>query len=176
MSGVAITGLRTIMSATRMSPSAPPLLASVCITSWNVSTPTIRPWSTTTSEPRFWSAIVKTASTARPVGSIERSRLPFTRRISLTCMVRPPGCWEIDYILVQTRLRRKPGGAPRSLDAKRVGDEPSQLAAQSLANGCMRARPDPVVQLVRILLQVVELVELARAPAIDPVDQLVAVG
>src|SRR5712692_7355097 len=52
--------------------------------------PTIRPCSITTREPRFSFAMVLTASTARPPGSMLRSRLPLTRKISLTCMARPP--------------------------------------------------------------------------------------
>src|SRR6266849_6074605 len=50
--------------------------------------PTIRPCSITTREPRFSFAMVLTASTARPAGSMLRSRLPLTRKISLTCMTQ----------------------------------------------------------------------------------------
>ena len=48
----------------------------------------MRPWSSTTSEPRFSFAMVVTASTARPAGSMLSNRFPLTRRISLTCMAR----------------------------------------------------------------------------------------
>src|SRR3954463_363772 len=87
ISGSAVTGSRTMMSATLTSPSEPPRFASARSSSWNVSMPTMRPCSRTTSEPRFSFAIVATASTARPAGSALTRRLPFTRRISLTCMV-----------------------------------------------------------------------------------------
>src|SRR6185436_16533658 len=50
--------------------------------------PTMRPWSMTTSDPRLSFAMVDTASAARPEGSMLTRRLPFTRRISLTCIAR----------------------------------------------------------------------------------------
>src|SRR5918994_3040524 len=63
--------------------------------------PTMRPCSSTTSEPRFSFAMVVTASTARPAGSMLSSRVPLARRISLTCMARPPR-WQSEGSLVQT--------------------------------------------------------------------------
>src|SRR5918999_4164955 len=102
MSGVAVTGLRTMISETFSSPSAPPREASARRSSWKVSIPTMRPCSITTSEPRFSFAMVATASETRPAGSMLSSRLPLTRRISFTCMARPPRSQFSRGSLVQT--------------------------------------------------------------------------
>src|SRR6185436_1243386 len=59
---------------------------------------------------------------------------------------------------------------------ERIGDEAPQLAPQPLANDRSGARLDHVVELVGVPLQVVKLVELARAAAVHPMDQLVAIG
>src|SRR3954468_12603018 len=87
ISGVALTGSRTMISATRTSPREPERCATAKSSSRKVSMPAMRPPSMTTSEPRFSFAMVFTASAARPAGSMLTSRLPLTRRISFTCMV-----------------------------------------------------------------------------------------
>src|SRR5262245_11798491 len=108
MSGAAVTGLRCMISATLSSPSAPPRPASARSSSWKVSMPTIRPCSSTTSEPRFSFAMVVTASAARPAGSMLSSRLPLTRRISFTCMASSPRAGPRGSLVQTPPLRNAP--------------------------------------------------------------------
>src|SRR6185295_4627964 len=163
MSGVAMTGSCTMISLTFTSPSAPLRLASAASNSWKVSMPAMRPWSSTTSEPRFCSAMVLTASTARSPGSALINRLPLTLRISLTCMADPPG-------------ERKALHEPYILEPDGFGDKYFQLAMQLLANRSVGLAPDQVLEFVRVLVEIVELVQLAVFASVHPVDQLVALG
>src|SRR3954451_6885595 len=95
ISGVALTGSRTMISATRTSPREPERCATAKSSSRKVSMPAMRPPSITTREPRFSFAMVFTASAARcrapaagAAGSMLTSRLPLTSRISFPCMAR----------------------------------------------------------------------------------------